>query len=72
MVSNTRMIITKCTINVAKTRKIWIKQDWKDLIAIIYKVEGLTEKIHKTHQTVLAKRIKDRVRSIKGSGGLYV
>jgi hypothetical protein len=34
--------------------------------------QGLAKKIRKTHQTVLAKRIQLRVRSIKVSGGIYV
>jgi hypothetical protein len=54
--------------NRAKTRKIWRKQDWKDLYAIIYRFLGLARKIPETHQTVLVNRSKIRVRSIKGLG----
>jgi hypothetical protein len=39
---------------------------------INYRSQGLAEKICKTHQIVLAKRTKYRVRSIKRLGGLYV
>jgi hypothetical protein len=45
---------------------MWRKQDWKDLYAINYRFQGLAKKICKTHAKVLAKRIKLRVRSIKG------
>jgi hypothetical protein len=37
-----------------------------------YRFQGLTEKLSKTHQKVLTKRVKDKVRSIKGSRGVYV
>jgi hypothetical protein len=33
-----------------------------------YRFQGLTEKLNKTHQIVLAKSVKDRVRSIKWLG----
>jgi DNA-binding HxlR family transcriptional regulator len=44
----------------------------EDLFKINYRFGGLTEMIPETHQTVLAKRTKDMVRSIKGAGGVYV
>jgi hypothetical protein len=44
----------------------------EDLVVINYRSQGLAEKICKTHQTVLVKRTKYRVRSIKRLGGLYV
>jgi hypothetical protein len=44
----------------------------EDLFKINYRFGGLAEKITETHQIVLAKRTKDRVRSIKGAGGVYV
>jgi hypothetical protein len=59
---------TKNAKNGAKTWKIWGKQDWKDLYAIIYRFQGLAREICKTHQIVLANRSKDRVRSEKGFG----
>jgi hypothetical protein len=34
--------------------------------------QGVAEKICKTQKIVLEKRTKDRVRSIKESGGIYV
>jgi hypothetical protein len=46
------------------------KQDEKDLFAINYRFQGVAEEICKTQRIVLAKRTKDRVRSIKGSGGI--
>jgi hypothetical protein len=39
---------------------------------INYRSGGLAEKILETHQIVLVKRTKDRVRSKKDSGGVYV
>jgi hypothetical protein len=39
---------------------------------INYRFGGLAEKICKAHYTVLAKRIKDRVRSEKELGWIYV
>jgi hypothetical protein len=39
---------------------------------INYRFQGLAEKKPETNQIVLAKRTKDRVRSIKESGGIYV
>jgi predicted transcriptional regulator len=44
----------------------------KDLYVINYRLQGLAEKICKTHQIVLVKLIKDRVRSEKDSGWIYV
>jgi hypothetical protein len=44
----------------------------EDLSAINYRLQGLAEKKPETQETVLVKRIKLRVRSIKGSGGIYV
>jgi hypothetical protein len=44
----------------------------EDLSAINYRLQGLAEKKPETQETVLVKRIKYRVRSIKGSGGIYV
>jgi hypothetical protein len=37
-----------------------------DLFAIIYRFQGVAEKIPETQETVLEKRIKLGVRSIKG------
>jgi hypothetical protein len=37
----------------------------ENLVAIIYRSQGLAEKIPETHQTVLANRTKPRVRSAK-------
>jgi hypothetical protein len=48
------------------------KTRWKDLYVINYRLQGLAKKICKTHQIVLAKLIKDRVRSEKDSGWIYV
>jgi hypothetical protein len=39
---------------------------------INYRFGGLAEKICNTHPLVLAKRQKIGVRSIKGTGGVYV
>jgi hypothetical protein len=58
--------------NGAKTKNLWRKQDAKDLFVINYRFGGLAEKILETHQIVLVKRTKDRVRSEKDSGGVYV
>jgi hypothetical protein len=33
-----------------------------------YRFQGLTEKLSKTHKIVLAKRVKDRIRSINWLG----
>jgi hypothetical protein len=56
----------------AKTKKLRAKQDEKDLDGIIHRFQGVAEENCKTHQTVPAKRKKDRVRSRKDLGGLYV
>jgi hypothetical protein len=40
----------------------------EDLFVINYRSQGVAEEISETQQTVFAKRIKDRVRSIKGRG----
>jgi hypothetical protein len=40
----------------------------EDLFVINYRSQGVAEVISETQQTVFAKRIKDRVRSIKGRG----
>jgi hypothetical protein len=48
------------------------KQDEKDLFAINYKFQGVTEKKPETQETVLVKRIKLRVRSIKVLCWIYV
>jgi hypothetical protein len=37
----------------------------EDLVAIIYRSQGLADKIPETHQTVLVNRSKPRVRSTK-------
>jgi hypothetical protein len=47
------------------------KQDGKGLFAINYRFQGVAKGIYKTQRIVLA-RTKDRVRSIKLSGGIYV
>jgi hypothetical protein len=47
-------------------KKIWRKQDWKDLYAINYRFQALAKKICKTHAKVLTKLIKLGVRSVKG------
>jgi hypothetical protein len=39
---------------------------------INYRTGALAEKIFETHQIVLVKRTKDRVRYEKDSGGVYV
>jgi hypothetical protein len=44
----------------------------EDLFVINYRSQGVAKEICKTHGIVLAKRTKDGVRSIKGSGGIYV
>jgi hypothetical protein len=44
----------------------------KDLVVINYRSQGVAKEICKTQRIALAKRTKDRVRSIKLSGGLYV
>jgi hypothetical protein len=48
------------------------KQDGKDLFAINYRFQGVAKGIYKTQRIVLAKRTKNRVRSIKLLGGIYV
>jgi hypothetical protein len=48
--------------------KVIEKTRLKNLNTINYSFQGLTDKIHKTHQKVLAKQIKDRVRSVKTLG----
>jgi hypothetical protein len=40
----------------------------EDLFVINYRLQGLAEKKPETQETVLVKRIKDRVRSIKRLG----
>jgi hypothetical protein len=40
----------------------------EDLFVNNYRSQGIAEEISETQQTVLAKRIKDIVRSIKGCG----
>jgi hypothetical protein len=40
----------------------------RDLLVINHRLQGLAEKICKTHKTVLAKRLKDRVRPEKECG----
>jgi hypothetical protein len=40
----------------------------EDLFVINYRSHGVAEEISETQQTVLAKKIKDRVRYIKGCG----
>jgi hypothetical protein len=44
----------------------------EDLVAINYSQQGVADKIVKAHSTVLAKRIKYRVRSEKVLGWTYV
>jgi hypothetical protein len=43
----------------------------EDLSAINYRLQGLAEKKPKTQEIVLVKRIKHRVRSIKGHGWAF-
>jgi hypothetical protein len=43
-----------------------------DLSAINYRLQGLAEKKPETQETVLVKRIKLRVRSVKVLGWIYV
>ena len=52
--------------NGAKTKDLWVKQDWKDLDKINCRSQGLAEKIPETHQIVLANRLNFGVRSGKG------
>jgi hypothetical protein len=52
-----------------KTRKLRIKQHYRDLYAINYRLQGFAEKKCKTHKIVLAKTEKFRVRSEKYHGG---
>jgi hypothetical protein len=58
--------------NGAKTKNLWRKQDDKDMFVINYRFGGLAEKILETHQKVLVKKTKDRVRSEKDLGRVYV
>jgi hypothetical protein len=44
----------------------------EDLVVINYRQQGVADKIVKAHSTVLAKRIKYRVRSEKVFGWIYV
>jgi hypothetical protein len=44
----------------------------EDLVVINYRLGGLAEKILETHQIVLVKRIKNRVRSENELGWIYV
>jgi hypothetical protein len=48
------------------------KTRFRDLLVINHRLQGLAEKICKTHKIVLAKRLKDRIRPKKNVGGLYV
>jgi hypothetical protein len=52
----------------AKTKKIWAKQDYRDLVAINRRFQGVAEKIPETQETVLVKLVKLRVRSEKVLG----
>jgi hypothetical protein len=54
--------------NGAKTKKLRAKQDWKDLVMINRRFQGVAEEIFETQQIVLANRSKIRVRFIKGVG----
>jgi hypothetical protein len=49
----------------AKTKKLWAKQDCRDLSKINYRLQGLAEKKLETQQTVLVNRSKIRVRTEK-------
>ena len=54
-------------------RKLWAKQVFRDLVVINYGCEGLAENFYKTHEIVLMKGPKVRVRSAKDQvgAGLY-
>jgi hypothetical protein len=51
----------------AKTKNLGAKQDEKDLFVINYRFQGVAEKKPETPETVLARRIKVRVRSEKSA-----
>jgi hypothetical protein len=50
-------------------KKLGAKHDEKDLFAINYRFQGVAEKIPETQGTVLVKRIKLEVRSVKSALG---
>jgi hypothetical protein len=52
----------------AKTKKLRAKQDYRDLVVINYRFQGVAEKIPETQETVLVRLTKLKVRSVKVLG----